>query len=163
VRAPIAGLAGRALVDPVHVHFAPTERERLDALRGADEGRVPQQRADAIPIEVVLGDGALKPGQFVRAIAVFPDRRDAVLLPERAVQQEQGGSFVLVVKTDAVVESRHVVTGALHDGEREIVSCLVVGERVITDGVQKARPGQRVVAKPIAQVPSARAPVPKDS
>jgi membrane fusion protein (multidrug efflux system) len=100
-------------------------------------------------------DGALKPGQFVRAIAVFPDRSDAVLVPERAVQQEQGGSFVLVVKTDDIVESRRVVTGALHDGEREIVSGLAPGERVIVDGVQKARAGQRVVATPAAQVPSA--------
>jgi len=210
VRAPIAGLAGRALVDPgnlvgesgqdtvlakivqvdpVHVFFATTERERLDVLRGAEEGRIPQQRVGMIPVEVVLGDGtpypqrgvidyvdpsieatrgtitvravvpnpngALKPGQFVRAIAVFPDRSDAVLVPERAVQQEQGGSFMLVVKTDDIVESRRVVTGALHDGEREIVSGLTAGERVIVDGVQKARPGQRVVATPAAQVPSA--------
>ena len=210
VRAPIAGLAGRALVDPgnlvgesgqdtvlakivqvdpVHVFFATTERERLDVLRGVEEGRIPQQRVGMIPVEVVLGDGtpypqrgvidyvdpsieatrgtitvravvpnpngALKPGQFVRAIAVFPDRSDAVLVPERAVQQEQGGSFMLVVKTDDIVESRRVVTGALHDGEREIVSGLTAGERVIVDGVQKARPGQRVVATPAAQVPSA--------
>jgi membrane fusion protein (multidrug efflux system) len=213
VRAPIAGLAGRALVDPgnlvgesgqdtvlakivqvdpVYVYFAPTERERLDALPGANAGRAPQQRAAAIPIEVVLGDGTpypqkgvidyvdpsieatrgtitvravvpnpdavLKPGQFVRAIAVFPDRSDAVLVPERAVQEEQGGSFVLVVKADDVVESRRVATGALHDGLREIVSGLAAGARVIVDGVQKARPGQRVVATPAAQVPSA----PKD-
>jgi membrane fusion protein (multidrug efflux system) len=210
VHAPIAGLASRGLVDPgnlvgesgqdtvlakivqvdpVHVFFATTERERLDVLRGAEEGRIPQQRVGMIPVEVVLGDGtpypqrgvidyvdpsieatrgtitvraqvpnpdgALKPGQFVRAIAVFPDRSDAVLVPERAVQQEQGGSFVLVVKADEIVESRRVVTGALHDGEREIVSGLAPGERVIVDGVQKARPGQRVVATPAAQVPSA--------
>ena len=210
VHAPIAGLAGRALVDPgnlvgesgqdtvlakivqvdpVHVFFATTERERLDVLRGVEEGRIPQQRVGMIPVEVVLGDGtpypqrgvidyvdpsieatrgtitvraqvpnpdgALKPGQFVRAIAVFPDRSDAVLVPERAVQQEQGGSFVLVVKTDDIVESRRVVTGALHDGEREIVSGLAPGERVIVDGVQKAQAGQRVVATPAAQVPSA--------
>lgn len=205
VRSPIAGLAGRALVDagnlvgesgqdtvlakivqvdPVYVFFAPTERERLTVLRGAEEGRIPKQRAGTIPIEVVLGDGApyphagvidyvdptidatrgtitvraivpnpegaLKPGQFVRAIAVFPDRSDAVLVPERAVQDEQGGSFVLVVKPDDVVESRRVAIGALHDGMREIVSGLAVGERVVADGVQKARPGQKVIAKPIA-------------
>jgi len=210
VRAPIAGLAGRALVDPgnlvgesgqdtvlakivqvdpIYVYFAPTEREHLDVLRGSDEGRMPQPRTGTIPIEVVLGDGttypqrgvidyvdpsieatrgtvtvralvpnpngALRPGQFVRAIAVFPDRRDAVLVPERAVQEEQGGSFVLVVKADDIVESRRVVTGVLHEGLREIVSGLAAGERVIVDGVQKARPGQKVVAKPIAPARSA--------
>ncbi len=214
VRAPIAGLAGRALVDPgnlvgesgqdtvltkivqvdpVHVYFAPTESERLTVLRGVEEGRIPQQRAGTIPIEIVLGDGTphpqkgvidyvdptieatrgtitvravipnpagtLKPGQFVRAIAVFPDRRDSVLVPERAVQEEQGGSFALVVKADDVVESRRVVTGALHDGMREIVSGVAAGDRVIVDGVQKARPGQKVIAKSIAETPpAAKAP-----
>ena len=53
-------------------------------------------------------NGVLKPGEFVRAIAVFPDRSDAVLVPERAVLEEQGGTYVLVVKPDDVVESRRV-------------------------------------------------------
>ncbi len=206
MRSPLAGRIGRALVDvgnlvgesgqdtvlativqedPIYVYFAPTERDRLDVLRGAQEGRIPQQRAGTIPIEVVLGDGTpypehgvidyvdptieptrgtitvravianpngvLKPGEFVRAIAIFPDRRDAVLVPERAVQEEQGGSLLLVVNADDVVESRRVRTGALHDGMRQITEGLAAGERVIVDGVQKARPGQKVVAKSSAE------------
>jgi membrane fusion protein (multidrug efflux system) len=201
VRAPIAGRIGRALVDvgnlvgesgqdtvlativqedPIHVYFAPTERERLDVLQGAQQGRIPQQRVGTIPIEIRLGDGTayaqrgvvdyvdptidpargtitvraivanpdgvLKPGEFVRAIAVFPDRADAVLIPERAVLEEQGGTYGLVVTPDDIVESRRVRIGALHDGQREIIEGLAAGERVITDGVQKARPGQKVVA-----------------
>jgi RND family efflux transporter MFP subunit len=201
VRAPIAGRIGRALVDvgnlvgesgqdtplasivqedPIYVYFAPTERDRLDVLRGAQEGRIPRQRVGTIPIEIVLGDGSpypergvidyvdptieptrgtitvravianpggvLRPGEFVRAVAIFPDRRDAVLVPERAVQDEQGGTYVLVVKPDDVVESRRVTTGALYHGMRQITEGLAAGERVIVDGVQKARPGQKVVA-----------------
>jgi membrane fusion protein, multidrug efflux system len=208
VRAPLAGQIGRALVDPgnlvgesgqdtvlanivqvdpIHVYFAPTERDRLDALRGAHQGGIPQQRAGAIAIEIVLGDGTpyphhgvidyvdptieatrgtitaravvpnpdgvLKPGEFVRAIAVFPDRSDAVLVPERAVQEEQGGSFVLVVKPDDTVESRRVRLGQLHAGMREIVEGVAAGDRVIVDGVQKARPGQKVVVQQAGQVP----------
>lgn len=213
VRAPLAGQIGRALVDPgnlvgesgqdtvlanivqvdpIHVYFAPTERDRLDVLRGAHEGRIPQQRAGTIPIEVLLGDGTpypqkgvidyvdpiieatrgtitvravvpnpdgvLKPGEFVRAIAVFPDRSDAVLVPERAVQEEQGGSFVLVVKPDDMVESRRVRIGLLHDGFREIVEGVAGGDRVIVDGVQKARPGQPVVVKQAGQATPEPAP-----
>jgi multidrug efflux pump subunit AcrA (membrane-fusion protein) len=52
----------------------------------------------------------------------------------------------LVVTPDDIVESRRVRIGALHDGQREIIEGLAAGERVITDGVQKARPGQKVVA-----------------
>jgi RND family efflux transporter MFP subunit len=209
VRAPLTGRIGRALVDvgnlvgesgqdtvlativqenPIYVYFAPTERDRLDVLRGATEGRIPQQRAGTIPIEIVLGDGSpyrergvidyvdptieptrgtitvraiianpgavLKPGQFVRAIAVFPDRTDAVLIPERAVQEEQGGSFVLVVKPDDVVESRRVRTGALYQGMRQILEGLAAGDRVIVDGVQKARPGSKVNPSTVAAVPA---------
>ena len=39
-------------------------------------------------------------------IVVFPDVPDAVLVPQRAVQEQQGGSYVLVVKSDDTVESR---------------------------------------------------------
>jgi len=213
VRAPFAGQIGRALVDPgnlvgesgqdtvlaqivqvdpIHVYFAPTERDRLDALRGANQGSAPQQRAGSIPIELVLGDGTpypqkgvidyvdptieatrgtvtvravvpnpngvLKPGEFVRATAVFPERSGAVLVPERAVQEEQGGSFVLVVKPDDVVEARRVRIGLLHDGLREIVEGVAGGDRVIVEGVQKARPGQKVVVKQAGQAPPEPAP-----
>lgn len=206
VTAPIAGRIGRALVDvgnlvgesgqdtvlaeivqvdPIHVYFAPTERDRLDVLRGAEEGRIPPVRIGTIPIELRLGDGSLyahpgvvdyvdptveatrgtvtvralvpnpddvlRPGQFVRATAVFPDRTGAVLVPQRAVLQEQAGSSLLVVTPDGVVESRTVEVGAVHDGMQEIRSGLAAGERVVVDGVQKARPGSKVVAKPLAE------------
>jgi len=202
VMAPISGRIGRRLVDignlvgasgrdtvlarivqtdPVHVYFAPTELDRLDVLRGAREGRIPQERVGNIPIELQLGDGTpyphggvldyvdptidptrgtvsvrarvpnpdgdLKPGEFVRVTAVFPDVTDAVLVPQRAAQEEQGGSYVLVVGSDGVVESRRVELGAAHDGLQQIAKGLAAGERVIVDGMQKARPGKPVVPR----------------
>ncbi len=201
VRAPISGRIGRALVDvgnlvgesgqdtvlaqivqvdPTHVDFAPTERDRLDVLRGAAAGLLPAQR-EGVPVEILLGDGtpyphagaidyvdptieptrgtvavralvpnpdgALKPGEFVRVVVVFPDVRDAVLVPQRAVVDQQGGTYLLVVKDDGTVESRGVALGAAHDGLQQVTGGLAVGERVIVDGIQKARPGQKVVAK----------------
>jgi len=168
-------------VDPVHVYFAPTERERLEVLQGAREGRIPAERVGNIPIELRLGDGTpyphpgvvdfvdptveptrgtvtvralvpnpegdLKPGEFVRAVAVFPELRDAVLVPERAVLQEQGGSYVLVVNAESVAEYRRVDAGVTHDGMRRIVMGLAAGERVVVDGVQKARPGTKVTPR----------------
>ena len=203
VRAPIAGRIGRALVDvgnlvgesgqdtvlaqivqqdPIHVDFAPTERDRLDVLRVAREGRIPTQR-EGIPVELKLGDGSpyphagridfvdptieptrgtvsvralvpnpegvLKPGEFVRVVVVFPEVTDAVLVPERAVQEQQGGSYVLVVDAEGTVQSRKVELGATHDGMQQIASGLNVGEYVIADGLMKARPGDKVVAKEI--------------
>jgi hypothetical protein len=80
-----------------------------------------------------------------------------VLVPERAVLEEQGGSYVLVVKPDDEVEYRNVQAGAAHGGLRRIVKGLAVGERVIADGVQKARPGQKVVAKEEGSSPASDA------
>jgi RND family efflux transporter MFP subunit len=207
VRAPISGQIGRALVDvgnlvgesgqdtvlahivqtdPIHVDFAPTERDRLDVLRGAAEGRLPANR-EGLPVEILRGDGtpyphpgsidyidptieptrgtvavravvpnpeaSLKPGEFVRVVVVFPDVRDAVLVPQRAVLDQQGGTYVMTVKEDGTVESRSVALGAAHDGMQQVTTGLTAGERVIVDGVQKARPGQKVVAKEAAEVP----------
>ena len=92
-------------------------------------------------------EGVLKPGEFVRVIAVFPDFPDATLVPERAVLEEQGGSYVLVVGEDSKVAYRRVKAGGTYDGKRQIVEGLEPGERVIVDGVQKARPGTIVQAK----------------
>ena len=201
VRAPISGEIGRALVDvgnlvgesgqdtvlaqivqtdPIHVDFAPTERDRLGVLRNVDEGRFPA-RSEGVPVEIVLGDGThyphrgaidyvdptieptrgtvalrarvpnpdarLKPGEFVRVIVIRPDVTQALLVPERAVQDLQGGSYVLIVKADDTVESRPVSLGATHGGMQQITQGLMSGERVIVDGMQKARPGQKVAAR----------------
>jgi membrane fusion protein (multidrug efflux system) len=206
VKAPLAGRIGRALVDvgnlvgesgqdtvlaqivqvdPVHVYFAPTERDRLDVLQGAREGRIPNERVGNIPIELRLGDGALyphrgvidfvdptieptrgtitvraavpnpegelKPGEFVRVTAVFPDRTDAILVPQRAIQEEQGGSYVLVVKPDDTVEHRPIEVGVAHDGMQQVKKGLAEGERVVVDGLQKARPGGKVTVKPLGE------------
>ncbi len=94
-------------------------------------------------------DEILKPGEFVRVTAILPPRTGAILVPERAVLDEQGGSYVLVVKDDDTVESRRVALGVAQDGMQQIVDGLAAGERVIADGVQKARPGQTVSPKPL--------------
>jgi len=94
-------------------------------------------------------DGALEPGEFVRVVAIFPDRTGAILVPERAVIDQQGGTYVLVVGDDDTVESRRVSLGVAHQGMQQIVDGLAIGERVIADGVQKARVGGKVAPKPI--------------
>jgi len=204
VTAPLSGRIGRRLVDvgnlvgasgedtvlahivqidPINIYFAPTERERLEVLRGAREGRIPSQREGNVPVAIELGDGTrypqrgvvdfvdptidprrgtvtvravvpnpddvLKPGEFVRIFAIFPDLTDAVLVPQRAILEEQGGSYVLVVGDDGGVEQRGVEIGGVHDEMQRVVSGLAPGERVVVEGVQKARPGQKVAPRPL--------------
>jgi RND family efflux transporter MFP subunit len=110
-------------------------------------------------------DGTLKPGEYVRVIEFWPDIPDAVVVPERAIQDEQGGSYVFVVGPGDVVEHRPVTVGAAHEGLIQVAEGLAAGERVIVDGVQKARPGEpvQVRAEGDGEAPAGRAERPAAS
>jgi RND family efflux transporter MFP subunit len=91
-------------------------------------------------------DGSLTPGLFARIRIPLGRPHRAILVSDRAVDTDQGQKVLFVVKADNVVEKRLVVLGGLHDGLREIVSGIKVGERVVVDGIQRVRGG--VVAAP---------------
>ena len=93
------------------------------------------------------------PGLFVRArIAI--DRREGILhVPERALGADQGGRYVLVVDDDDVAQFRRVEVGILKDGMRAIESGLEADDRVIVNGLLRARPGSKVT--PVAPAASA--------
>lgn len=88
--------------------------------------------------------GRLVPGLYAR-IRVAMGRRDAVLLvPERALGQDQSGSYVMIVNAQNVAEQRPVKLGALHEGYRVVEKGLDAGDRVVVNGMQRARPGSPV-------------------
>ena len=86
----------------------------------------------------------LRPGQFARVRAVVEDRANAVLVPALAVQDQQGTKIVLVVEAGDKVALRPVVVDERFGDFYIVKSGLKAGERVIVDGVQKARPGMQV-------------------
>jgi RND family efflux transporter MFP subunit len=199
IRAPIPGRIGRILVtqgnlvggaeetplativqlDPIHIYFSPSERERLDVLRLRKEGLYVQR--DQIEVRAVLADGSEYPelGRLdfvdnavdpnagtVRVRAVFPNpdkiilpgqyaklrvlvARDipVLLVPERAIVEDQGGSTVWVLRDDGTAERRNVVAGGSSDGKRVIDSGLEPGEKVILDNLGKLRPGMKVMVR----------------
>ncbi|MBZ2171426.1 efflux RND transporter periplasmic adaptor subunit [Nitratidesulfovibrio sp. SRB-5] len=88
--------------------------------------------------------GRLVPGLYAR-IRVAMGRRDAALLvPERALGQDQSGSYVMVVNAQNVAEQRPVKLGALHEGWQVVEKGLEAGDRVVVNGMQRARPGSPV-------------------
>jgi membrane fusion protein (multidrug efflux system) len=89
-------------------------------------------------------DGLLRPGQFGRVRAVVETVRDAILVPKRAVQEIQGMQTVLVVGADDMVALRTIQPGEMVGDLLIVRNGLKPGERVIVDGVQKARPGSKV-------------------
>ena len=89
-------------------------------------------------------DRILWPGQFVHVRLQLTTRRDATVVPSRAVQTSQNGNFVYVVNKEQSVELRPVTLGFSVDGESVIESGLAVGEKVVTDGQLRLAPGVKV-------------------
>jgi membrane fusion protein (multidrug efflux system) len=89
-------------------------------------------------------DGQLRPGQFGRVRAVVEMAKDAIVVPKRAVQEIQGMQTVLVVGADDMVALRTIQPGQTVGDQLIVRDGLQPGERVIVDGIQKARPGSKV-------------------
>lgn len=83
----------------------------------------------------------LSPGLFARIRLPVSQPHQAVLVPERALGSDQGQRFVLVVNDKNVVEFRPIQVGRLHDGLREIHNSITPNDRIITNGLQRVRPG----------------------
>jgi membrane fusion protein, multidrug efflux system len=88
--------------------------------------------------------GVLRPNQFVRARIIGITRPNAVLVPQRAVQQGAKGHFVWVVNKDNKAESRPVTLGQWHGDDWFIDEGLMAGERVVVDGALTLAPGATV-------------------
>ena len=91
--------------------------------------------------------GLLLPGMFARVQAVTETRSDAILVPQRAVQDLMGKPMITVVGEGEKAEMRAVVTGVRIGRLWLVEEGLKSGERVIVDGVQKVRPGEIVKAE----------------
>ncbi|VXA85350.1 Hemolysin D [Aeromonas veronii] len=93
-------------------------------------------------------DGVLLPGQFVRMTIDLGTRKNAIVVPPRAIVQSQADRMVMVVDADNKVVPRPVTLGAAVDSGVLIESGLQAGERYIVEGLMKARPG--AVVKPVS-------------
>ncbi|MGE3772796.1 MAG: efflux RND transporter periplasmic adaptor subunit [Gammaproteobacteria bacterium] len=89
-------------------------------------------------------DHLLLPGMFARARLYGEGEHDAILIPDEAVVADQATKLVMVVKADDVVEARPVVLGGLYEGLRIVRDGLAASDRIVVNGVQRARPGQPV-------------------
>ncbi len=92
-------------------------------------------------------DNALKPGMFARIRVNGENLNQAILVPERAVIQQLGAYFVIVVGPDSKAVQRPVKPGARVGPLWVIDSGLAAGDKIVVEGIQKARPG--TLLKPI--------------
>jgi len=95
----------------------------------------------------------LRPGQYAKVRAVVEVKKNALMIPQRAVQDVQGVNQVAVVKADETVDVRTVKVDARIGSLWIIAAGLKPGERVIVEGADRVRAGQKV--RPTAAAPSA--------
>ncbi len=88
------------------------------------------------------------PGQFGRIRLRLDEKKNVILVPQRAVQELQGLESVLTVGEGNRVFARSVVTGDRIGSRWIIEQGLKPDDRVIVEGLQKARPGTTVTVRP---------------
>jgi membrane fusion protein (multidrug efflux system) len=89
----------------------------------------------------------LRPGQYAKVRAVVEVKKNALLIPQRAVQDLQGVHQVAVVKADDTVDIRAVQVDARVGSLWIIAHGLKPGERVVVEGGDRVRAGQKVRAE----------------
>jgi membrane fusion protein (multidrug efflux system) len=165
-------------VDPIKVYFPVSEREYLEYVREnpestrnhpalemvlADDSIYPQKgkisfsdrqvdvKTGTLRVQGVFPNpgNVLRPGQYARVRAITKTAKGALLVPQRAVTEQQGNYQVAVVTSDNTIEIRPVEVAVRVGTQWIIENGLKPGERVVAEGIQKVRPGAIVNPKPV--------------
>ena len=91
----------------------------------------------------------LMPGLFARVRATGAKLDNALVVPDRAVQEQLGRFFLTVVGEGDKAELRPVTLGPRFGNRQVIASGLAAGDRVVAEGIQKARPGAQLKVIPV--------------
>lgn len=124
----------------------------------ADPSFNPQTGTFLIRASVNNPKGMLRPNQYVRARMKGAIRPNAILVPQRAVQQGAKGHYVWVVNRENRAESRPVIVGDLMGSDWFISEGLKSGEKVVVNGGMTLRPGITVTVKQAAAPQTGPAP-----
>ena len=119
-------------------------------------GRGVDAQTGTLPLQATFPNpgGLLRPGQFGRVRLPVTTRKDAIVIPQRAVQELQGTYNVFVVGSDSVVRIRAIKPGTRSGSDWVVSEGLEPADRIVVEGLQKVRDGVKV--RPTA----AKAPAP---
>jgi membrane fusion protein (multidrug efflux system) len=95
-------------------------------------------------------DRFLVDGQYVGILVQAGEPESGIVIPQSALQVDQQGTFVLVIDAEGKAQIRRVQLGAPKGPQIAVKTGLKEGEMVISEGIQKVRPGQAVTATPPA-------------
>ena len=88
-------------------------------------------------------DGLLTPGFFGR-LRLFGGTVEALLIPDGAIASDQASKIVFTVADNGTVGTKKVELGPIVDGLRVVRSGLAASDRIVVEGLARARPGQKV-------------------
>ncbi|GMV31681.1 MAG: hemolysin D [Rhodanobacteraceae bacterium] len=102
----------------------------------------------------------LLPGMFVKLRVVQGELEQAFLVPQKAIQRDPKGAYVLVVGSDSKVQLKRVELGELRGADWVVESGIADGDQIIVSGLQKAQPDKPAKAVPLEQLNAAPAAAP---
>lgn len=114
---------------------------RMDFIDNAINGSSGAIRGRA---EFANADGTFTPGMFARVRLAAAPPAEALLIPDAAIGTEQVRKFVLTVDPDNVAKPKYVTLGPIVDGLRVVEDGLALDDRVVINGLMRARPGAKV-------------------
>ena len=91
-------------------------------------------------------NGVLRPGLFAKITAPVQEIKGALLVPQKATVEMQGNYFVSVLQPDDTVKPVFIKLGPPQGQFRVVFGPLQAGEKVVVEGIEKARPGMKVAA-----------------
>lgn len=109
---------------------------------------------DSVTLRAELSNpqGLLVDGQYVGVMVQSGKPELAIMIPQSALQVDQQGTFVLIIDADNQAQIRRVETGPSKGANIAVMKGLQEGELVISEGIQKVRPGQEVKAAPATPI-----------
>jgi membrane fusion protein (multidrug efflux system) len=116
------------------------------------------QTTGAVTLRAIFPNpkGVLLPGMFVRAVVAEGDKSQAILAPQQGVTRDEAGRPVAMIVDATGHAQTRVLTTADAIGDKWLVlDGLKPGDRVIVEGLQKVKPGDKVHAVPAGSPPPA--------
>nr|WP_246523229.1 efflux RND transporter periplasmic adaptor subunit [Neoroseomonas eburnea] len=133
----------------------------LDTIGRLDFVDVTANRStDSVMVTATVPNGQhlLTDGQSVTVVLREAQPQQAIVIPQSAIQIDQQGVFVLVVGADNKVEVKRIRTSRGPAGQVVVTEGLEVGQLIIVEGSQRARPGQPVTPRPLQAPPEGAVP-----
>jgi membrane fusion protein (multidrug efflux system) len=128
------------------------DRDFLGQVTSVDSRVDPVTRSVTVRAELPNPERLLRPGMLL-SVRLYQNARQAIVVPEISVLQIGTDAFIYRVSEDRTAERVRVVLGSRRRGEVEVVSGLVAGDTIVTEGAVKLRDGARVTGP--AEAPAA--------